>query len=131
MRVESTGASAEPGPRRRLRNPLTRLLRRPSELDEPTGRRGLLLSEPALIDGEPDPHDDPHSRAVASRIERAVSGDSLYAAYQPIVNLRTGRVVGMEAFVRFRDGSGVSPLDRFEEAQAMGLRRELELAALL
>ena len=58
-----------------------------------------------------------------------LTGEGIYAVYQPIMNLRTGRVVGLEAFARFRDGAGVSPLDRLEEAQRVGLRRELELAA--
>jgi EAL domain-containing protein (putative c-di-GMP-specific phosphodiesterase class I) len=206
-------------PRRRFRNPLSRLFRKAEPDDEPTGRRCLLLAEPALIDavrsklatggvdvvavavdmqslmdalpnfgpdlvvvdlpetptlmieavvsirrhypdvevhvvmrgtagrldeiaesagadlivyldGEPASHDDQHSRAVASRVERALTGDGIYAVYQPVMNLRTGRVVGLEAFARFRDGAGVSPLDRLEEAQAVGLRRELELAAV-
>jgi EAL domain-containing protein (putative c-di-GMP-specific phosphodiesterase class I) len=36
----------------------------------------------------------------------------------------------MEAFARFRDGAGVSPLERLAEAQSIGQRRELEVAAL-
>jgi EAL domain-containing protein (putative c-di-GMP-specific phosphodiesterase class I) len=82
------------------------------------------------LDGDPAERQDPHTRAVASRIERAMSGDGLFSVYQPVVNLRTGRVVGLEAFARFRDGAGVSPMARLEEAQEIGLRRELELAAL-
>jgi EAL domain-containing protein (putative c-di-GMP-specific phosphodiesterase class I) len=82
------------------------------------------------LDGDPPARDDPHSRALASRIEHAVSGGGVYAVHQPIVNLRTGRVVGMEAYARFRDGAGVSPLERLHEAQSIGQRRELEVAAL-
>jgi len=98
-------------------------------LDEQAESAGADLI--IYLDGEPAAHDDQHSRAVASRVERALNGDGIYAVYQPVMNLRTGRVVGLEAFARFRDGAGVSPLDRLEEAQAVGLRRELELAAVL
>jgi EAL domain-containing protein (putative c-di-GMP-specific phosphodiesterase class I) len=82
------------------------------------------------LDGDPNERQDPHRRALASRIERAMSGDGVFSVYQPVVNLRTGRVVGVEAFARFRDGAGASPMERLEEAQEIGLRRELELAAL-
>jgi EAL domain-containing protein (putative c-di-GMP-specific phosphodiesterase class I) len=82
------------------------------------------------LDGDPTDRQDPHSRAVASRVERALAGDGVFAVYQPIVNLRTGRVVGVEAFARFRDGAGVSPMARLAEAQEIGMRRELELAAV-
>jgi EAL domain-containing protein (putative c-di-GMP-specific phosphodiesterase class I) len=82
------------------------------------------------LDGDPADRQDPHSRAVASRVERAMSGDGVFSVYQPIVNLRTGRVVGIEAFARFRDGAGVGPTARLSEAQEIGLRRELELAAI-
>ena len=72
-----------------------------------------------------------HRKASVRRIERAIEGEGLHAVYQPIVNLRTGRVAGLEAFARFVDGAGVTPYERFEEAQQLGLRRELEQAAVL
>jgi EAL domain-containing protein (putative c-di-GMP-specific phosphodiesterase class I) len=82
------------------------------------------------IDGDPTERQDPHTRALTSRIERAISGSGVFSVYQPVVNLRTGRVVGVEAFARFRDGAGASPLARLQEAQEIGLRRELELASV-
>ena len=48
--------------------------------------------------------------------------------FQPIVDLRTDVVVGAEALTRFTDGS--SPERRFDEASALGLGIELELATL-
>ncbi|HUP87522.1 MAG TPA: EAL domain-containing protein [Acidimicrobiales bacterium] len=48
--------------------------------------------------------------------------------FQPIVDLRSGVVVGAEALTRFDDGS--SPEARFGEASAIGLGVELELATL-
>jgi EAL domain-containing protein (putative c-di-GMP-specific phosphodiesterase class I) len=74
---------------------------------------------------------DSHRKASVRRIERAIEGEGLHAVYQPIVNLRTGRVAGLEAFTRFVDGAGVTPYERFEEAQHLGLRRELEQAAVV
>jgi EAL domain-containing protein (putative c-di-GMP-specific phosphodiesterase class I) len=82
------------------------------------------------LDGDPAERQDPHSRAVASRIERAMAGDGVFSVYQPVINLRTGRVVGVEALTRFRDGAGTSPMARLAEAQEIGLRRELELASI-
>src|SRR3954449_7887043 len=98
-------------------------------LDEQAESAGADLI--VYLDGEPANHEDQHSRAVASRVERALSGEGIYAVYQPVMNLRTGRVVGLEALARFRDGAGVSPRDRLEEAQRVGCPRELDPAAVL
>jgi EAL domain-containing protein (putative c-di-GMP-specific phosphodiesterase class I)/DNA-binding response OmpR family regulator len=48
--------------------------------------------------------------------------------YQPIVSLRSGRVVGYEALTRFADGT--PPDERFARAAAVGLSFEFELAAI-
>ena len=50
------------------------------------------------------------------------------AHFQPIVDLRSGDVVGAEALTRFDDGS--NPASRFGEASALGLGIQLELATL-
>ena len=98
-------------------------------LDEQAESAGADLI--VYLDGEPASHDDQHARAVASRVERALTGEGIYAVYQPIMNLRTGRVVG---------AGGVRPVPRRRRCQparpprggaAVGLRRELELAAVL
>lgn len=91
------------------------------------------------------------------RISRVLSGDDdLIPVYQPIVNLRTGRTVGMEALARFpsprvdsirseleadftaeqvakmldSDGLGLGPYLWFEAAGEIGLRADLEIHAL-
>jgi len=50
------------------------------------------------------------------------------AAFQPMVELHGGRILGYEALTRFRDGIG--PEVRFAEAAALGLGADLELATL-
>ena len=48
--------------------------------------------------------------------------------FQPILDLRTDAIVGVEALTRFADGS--SPETRFGEASTVGLGIDLELATL-
>ena len=50
------------------------------------------------------------------------------AAFQPMVELNGGEVIGYEALTRFRDGVG--PEARFAEAAGLGLGADLELATL-
>ena len=50
------------------------------------------------------------------------------AAFQPMVELQGGQILGYEALTRFRDGVG--PEGRFAEAAALGLGADLELATL-
>jgi EAL domain-containing protein (putative c-di-GMP-specific phosphodiesterase class I) len=73
---------------------------------------------------------DSHRRAIARRVYRALEGDEISAVYQPVVNLRTGRVVGLEAFARFGDLNERTTAAWFRDAETVGLRRELELATL-
>jgi len=60
-----------------------------SELAESAGADLVVY-----LEGDPADRQDAHAAAVASRVERALAGDGVYSVYQPIVNLRTGRVVG-------------------------------------
>lgn len=50
--------------------------------------------------------------------------------FQPIVDLHTGDVLGVEALARFDYRPQRPPNEWFDEAQAVGLREELELAAV-
>jgi EAL domain-containing protein (putative c-di-GMP-specific phosphodiesterase class I) len=61
---------------------------------------------------------------------RVIEGDGLTVALQPIVDLRSGRVQGVEALARFDPPPDWGPREWFEEADAIGLRVDLELAAL-
>jgi EAL domain-containing protein (putative c-di-GMP-specific phosphodiesterase class I) len=70
-------------------------------------------------------------RGCAARIRRVLRGESGFAmVFQPIVELRSRRVVGAEALARF-DGRPSRPPDTwFAEAAGVGLGLELELAAV-
>lgn len=67
---------------------------------------------------------DLHVRALRELID---SG-SVRTVFQPVVRLSDRAVVGYEALTRFTDGS--SPVQRFAEAERIGLAVELERAAV-
>jgi EAL domain-containing protein (putative c-di-GMP-specific phosphodiesterase class I)/CheY-like chemotaxis protein len=76
---------------------------------------------------------DSESKALVQRSVRAhrvIEGEGLTMALQPIVDLRSGRVEGVEALARFDPPPDWGPREWFEEAEAIGLRVELEQAAL-
>jgi PAS domain S-box-containing protein len=72
--------------------------------------------------------DDRHPRAVVlaarQRIAQLLTTGSLDVALQPIVDLASGRVAGVEALARFGDGR--SPDVWFGDAYVAGRTRELE-----
>jgi EAL domain-containing protein (putative c-di-GMP-specific phosphodiesterase class I) len=69
---------------------------------------------------------------VAGRMRRLIGGVGLNVAFQPIVDLSSGQVVGAEALARFRDEDGEPiPTERcFLDAHAVDLGVELELAVI-
>jgi EAL domain-containing protein (putative c-di-GMP-specific phosphodiesterase class I) len=71
-------------------------------------------------------------QVVVERVRRLVEGRGLHVAFQPIVDLASGRVVGAEALARFKDAAGAEiPTERsFLDAHAVGLGVELELAVI-
>jgi EAL domain-containing protein (putative c-di-GMP-specific phosphodiesterase class I) len=73
-----------------------------------------------------------HARAERDRrrfdLAELVRRGRFATAFQPMVELQTGKIQGYEALTRFGDGS--SPEVRFTEAAALGLGIELELATL-
>jgi EAL domain-containing protein (putative c-di-GMP-specific phosphodiesterase class I)/AmiR/NasT family two-component response regulator len=70
-----------------------------------------------------------HQRVVGrASIESLLANGAFVTWYQPIVDLRTGREVGVEALTRFDDGT--PPDVRFQQAAALDLGAPLELAAL-
>ena len=70
-----------------------------------------------------------HQQA-AERIRRAVAGEGLQIVFQPILDLRDRRTVGVEALARFAGPPNRSPELWFQEAAAIGLGEELELTAI-
>ena len=77
-------------------------------------------------------------RDELSKLERAEAvgevqtalGDGIVLVHQPIVDLTTCRVVGYEALSRFGGEPERGPEEWFEQAWAVGLGAELELAAV-
>jgi PAS domain S-box-containing protein len=64
------------------------------------------------------------------RIERVLREETFLTAFQPIHELATGGVMGVEALARFVDDDGGSPEHWFSEAATVGLAADLEFAAL-
>lgn len=66
-----------------------------------------------------------------AEIEAMLSRNApLTAAFQPVVNLATGRIVGYEALARFSGPTRRSPDVWFAQAHGCGLGAELEAAAI-
>jgi EAL domain-containing protein (putative c-di-GMP-specific phosphodiesterase class I)/CheY-like chemotaxis protein len=68
--------------------------------------------------------------AARGEIERFMAGDGLSMVYQPIVDLRTRDMVGVEALARFRSLPLRPPNEWFAEAVRHELGVPLELAAV-
>jgi len=69
-----------------------------------------------------------HSEASA-RVAQALT-DGIVPVFQPIIELRTGRVAGYEALARFHEPADTDIELQFREAHAVGLGVELEVAAI-
>jgi len=69
-------------------------------------------------------------RQALGRIEEVLARQALTVVFQPIVDLITGRVIGVEALSRFPDLPTRSPDVWFAEAARVGLGAKLELAAI-
>jgi EAL domain-containing protein (putative c-di-GMP-specific phosphodiesterase class I) len=69
---------------------------------------------------------------ISDRVRRLIDGDGLAVAFQPIVDLVSGRVVGAEALARFHapDGERIPTERCFLDAHAVDLGVELELAVI-
>ena len=70
------------------------------------------------------------SEEAELRIRRTIDNRSLDIHFQPIVNLKTGHPLGIEALSRFTEGPKRSPDLWFAEAASVGLGTELEIAAI-
>ena len=72
----------------------------------------------------------PAHRRAADRIGRALTGNAITTVFQPLVDLRSGAVIGVEALSRFGMRPRRPPDRWFAEAGSVGLRTELEIAAV-
>ena len=95
---------------------LESLTRLPADAENPSSRPGISSPE--------------SQESMRLRIERILKGRMLVTAFQPIRELSTGRVVGVEAFTRFDDDGGGTPGQWFAAAAEVQLGRDLELAAV-
>jgi PAS domain S-box-containing protein len=78
-----------------------------------------------------DWYDPPaETAATTAAVLRVLGGDGLRTAFQPIVSLADGRLVGAEALSRFAVGDeGRGPEDWFADAARVGLGVDLEVHA--
>jgi EAL domain-containing protein (putative c-di-GMP-specific phosphodiesterase class I) len=76
--------------------------------------------------------DEQRRERIRARIQRMIDGLGLDVAFQPIVDLASGTVVGAEALARFTDVNGNAiPTERcFLDAHAVDMGAELELAVI-
>lgn len=68
--------------------------------------------------------------AAVARIEAAITAGQPAIVFQPIHRLSDGGPAGVEALARFPDRDERPPCDWFNEAAALGIGLELELAAV-
>jgi EAL domain-containing protein (putative c-di-GMP-specific phosphodiesterase class I)/AmiR/NasT family two-component response regulator len=73
---------------------------------------------------------DEHRREATARIRSVLDRRAITIAFQPIADLRSGQVVGVEALSRFDAEPRRGPDGWFAEATEVGLGAELELAAI-
>jgi EAL domain-containing protein (putative c-di-GMP-specific phosphodiesterase class I) len=71
-----------------------------------------------------------HRREATERIRSVLSRRAITTAFQPIADLRSGDVVGLEALSRFDSEPRRGPDRWFAEASEVGLGADLELAAV-
>jgi EAL domain-containing protein (putative c-di-GMP-specific phosphodiesterase class I) len=69
-------------------------------------------------------------RRQFAEIRDVLTGDQLQMVFQPVVDLDSGDVVGVEALARFRCSPPRPPNEWFAEAEHVGLGVELELFAV-
>jgi sensor c-di-GMP phosphodiesterase-like protein len=73
-----------------------------------------------------------HRLSLSTELREAISHGGLYAHYQPVIDLATGRCIGAEALARWtrEDGEVVSPDVFIPLAEQAGLVPEITLAML-
>jgi len=69
-------------------------------------------------------------KIVSARVRKALENGVHSVVFQPIVELESGTPVGVEALSRFEGPPDQGPQEWFADAGGIGLRYELELAAV-
>jgi EAL domain-containing protein (putative c-di-GMP-specific phosphodiesterase class I)/FixJ family two-component response regulator len=69
-------------------------------------------------------------RRLRETVEEAITSDALSIVFQPIVDIATGTVVGVEALARFSSEPIRPPNEWFADAAEVGLGTKLELIAV-
>jgi EAL domain-containing protein (putative c-di-GMP-specific phosphodiesterase class I)/ActR/RegA family two-component response regulator len=76
-------------------------------------------------------HEEEETKRLGrKRIETTIEHRAFEIAFQPVLNLRTGRIDGVEALARFTSEPYRAPDLWFQEAWRLGLGIDLELAAV-
>jgi diguanylate cyclase (GGDEF)-like protein len=83
------------------------------------GRDRTIVHDQAAVSGRPEP-------PLAALLEPG----AIVPAFQPIVVLATGELIGWEALARFPDRADRSVADVFAEAHRLGMGARLEIAAM-
>jgi PAS domain S-box-containing protein len=73
---------------------------------------------------------DSEADGLRARIRCALAGDAFTMVYQPVVDIRTGQIVGAEALARFNIEPLRTPDLWFGEAWSVGIGMELEIEAI-
>ena len=95
-----------------------------------TNNEGVAVTvEPSRAAEVPAPV--PFTRRSRNKIEAVLGDKMLMTAFQPVRQLPDGQVIGVEALTRFVSDDGASADHWFNEAEAVGLGADLEIAALL
>lgn len=103
--------------------------RQPAPAPEPEERRGNPVRVGEFLASVMKPGSVEALR-VRQRIVRVLDEERVRMVAQPVVELETGRVVGVEALARFDDAPYRPPDEWFREAKAVGLGLELEALAV-
>ncbi|MEE2522050.1 EAL domain-containing protein [Pseudarthrobacter sp. J75] len=94
------------------------------DLPDSTGQEAASGTEPAAA------VEHPGSLQRNMRISELLHNRMLLTAFQPIMDLRLGTVVGVEALSRFVTDDGASPDVWFAEATSLGRGADLEFSAV-
>lgn len=68
--------------------------------------------------------------SCCKKIGALLAADGVTMVWQPVVEIASGRIIGVEALARFPACEGMGPPEWFEEAASVGLSNQLEARAI-